>query len=192
MVFVLRQDGQSFDVVTTSATTRELTEQYTTCLLTSYLFEALPFSTYIGWGIGFDIMTAHQNALRAIQESKRDANRYTYLINESDEMVGPLCGDRTISYQLHPSAKTNRLAKNLGISPINLEKLISLQKKKHMTEFSTGDLVFYLNITSRSASRILLKLVEAGAAKQVDSLRLNSRGRPAAIYKINLENLSLT
>lgn len=191
MVFVLRQNGASFDVVTSSAAVRELTNQYSTCLLTSYLFEALPFSTHIGWGIGFDIVTAHHNALRAVQESNRDVRRYTYLINESDEMIGPLCGDRTISYQLHPSARTSRLAKVLGISAINLEKLISLQQKKGMTEFTASDLVFYLDITPRSATRILKKLEDCGAAIQVDSLHMNSRGRPASVYKIDLERVPL-
>ena len=191
MVFVLRQNGSLFNVVTSSAVVRELTNQYSTCLLTSYLFEALPFSTYIGWGIGFDIITAHQNAMRALQETYRDTRRYTYLINESDEMIGPLCGDRTISYQLHPSARTARLAQVMGISAVNLEKLISLQKKKHITEVTASDLVFYLDITSRSATRILQKLVKYGAATQIDTLRLNSRGRPAASYKLDLIGIPL-
>ena len=191
MVFVLRQNGEMFNVVTSSAVVRDLTSRYSTCLLTSYLFEALPFSTYIGWGIGFDIVTAHHNALRALQEAARDSRRYTYLMNESDEMIGPLCGDRTISYQLHPSARTNRLAQVMGISAVNLEKLISLQKKKQISAVTASDLVFYLDITPRSATRILQKLVEHGAATQVDSLRLNSRGRPAAVYEIDLERASL-
>lgn len=191
MIFVLRQDGTLFDAVTSSAAARELTSGYTTCLLTSVLYEALPFSTYIGWGMGFDIVTAHQNALRAIQESKRDPHRYTYMVNESYEMIGPLCGDRTISYQIRPSARTHRIAKEFGISPMNLEKLISLQKKKQMTDFSASDLVFYLDITPRSATRILQKLAQHGAAVQVDSVHLSGRGRPAAIYRINLDAISL-
>ena len=170
---------------------QELTSGYTTCLLTSSLFEMLPFSTHIGWGLGFDIVNAHQKAMRALQESRRDTNRYTYLVNESDEIVGPLCGDRTISYQLRPSPHTNKIAKALGISPINLEKLISLQEKKHITEFSAGDLAFYLDITPRSATRILQKLLQYGAATQINRLHLNSRGRPAAIYEIDLEQIHL-
>ena len=191
MCFVLRRDGDAFNAITSGEAVRELTSGYTTCLLTSSLFEMLPFSTHIGWGVGFDIVSAHQKALRAIQESKRDSSRYTYMVNESNELVGPLCGDRTISYQLRPSDRTSRIAKVLGISPINLEKLISLQEKKHITEFSSGDLAFYLDITPRSATRILQKLVQCGAATQINSLHLNNRGRPAAIYEINLEYANL-
>lgn len=189
MVFVLRQNGQLYEAVTSKATIKKITSEYTTCLLTSYLYEMLPFSTYIGWGMGYDIVTAQQNALRAIRESKADPHRYTYLVNESKEMIGPLCGDRTISYQLKPSARTNHFAKELGISAINLEKMISLQKNRQMTEFSASDLVFYLDITPRSATRILKKLSECGVARQVNSLNLNGRGRPAAIYEIDFDKL---
>lgn len=191
MCFVLRRDGDAFNAITSGVAVRELTSGYTTCLLTSSLFEMLPFSTHIGWGVGFDIVSAHQKAMRALQESRRDNSRYTYMVNESNELVGPLCGDRTISYQLRPSDRTNRIAKVLGISPINLEKLISLQEKKHITEFSSSDLAFYLDITPRSATRILQKLVQCGAATQINSLHLNNRGRPAAIYEIDLEHTNL-
>ena len=106
-------------------------------------------------------------------------------------MVGPLCGDRTISYQLKPSSRTNHIARVLGISATNLEKMISLQKNRRMTEFSASDLVFYLDITPRSATRILKKLVECGAAVQISRVNLNGRGRPAAIYTINLDKIVL-
>ena len=191
MVFVLRRNENVYEAVTSLATARRLTSDYTTCLLTSYLYEALPFSTYIGWGIGYDIVMAHQNALRAMKESKDDPCRYTYMVNENDEMIGPLCGDRSISYQLRPSARTNRIAKALGISAVNLEKVRSLQKNRKMTEFSASDLVFYLDITPRSATRILKKLVEHGAATKVTSMNLNGRGRPAAIYEIDFDKIQL-
>lgn len=191
IIFVLRQNGTALEATTSNATVRKLTSDYTTCLLTSYLYEALPFSTHIGWGIGYDIVTAHQNARRAIRQSKADPSRYTYLVNEEDKMVGPLCGDRTISYQLRPSTRTNHIAKMLGISAVNLEKVISLQKNRGMTEFSASDLVFYLDITPRSATRILKKLVEHGAATKITSMNLNGRGRPAAIYEINFEKIQL-
>ena len=141
--------------------------------------------------MGYDIVTAHQNALRAIRESTCDPQRHTYLVNENQEMVGPLCGDRTISYQLKPGARTNHIAKMLGISAVNLEKVISLQKNRKMTQFSASDLVFYLDITPRSATRILKKLVEHGAAEKVNSMNLNGRGRPAAIYEIDFEKIQL-
>ncbi len=191
MVFVLRRNNDSYEAVTSRATVQKLTSDNTTCLLTSYLYEVLPFSTHIGWGIGYDIVTAHKHALLAVRESIVDPHQYTYMVNEEEKMIGPLCGDRTISYQIKPDANTLRIANELGIAAINLEKILSLQKNRQMREFSASDLVFYLDITPRSATRILKKLVEHGAAVQVNRLNLNGRGRPAAIYEIDLEKIEL-
>ena len=77
------------------------------------------------------------------------------------------------------------------MAPVNLEKLISLQNKKGMKEFSASDLVFYLDITPRSAARILRRLEESGNAVQVSRVHLNGRGRPAAIYRIDLGDVVL-
>ena len=191
MIFVLHRNNDSYEAVTSRATVQKLTSDYTTCLLTSYLYEVLPFSTHIGWGIGYDIVTAHKHALLAVRESGMDPHKYTYLVNEEEKMIGPLCGDRTISYQIKPDASTLHIANELGIAAINLEKIISLQKNRQMREFSASDLVFYLDITPRSATRILKKLVEHGAATQVNRLNLNGRGRPAAIYELDFEKIKL-
>ncbi len=191
MCFVIRRNGEFFDLVTSSANARELTNNYISCMITSFLLESVSFHTYIGWGIDLDIVTAHQKAVYAIRESNRDPHRYTYMVNENDEVVGPFGGDRTIVYQMNPGKRISNIAKNLGISAINLEKLVSLQKNKNITEFTAADLVFYLDITPRSATRILKKLSEHGAATKVNSMQLNSRGRPSAIYTINLDNIIL-
>lgn len=187
MAFVIRRNGDLFDIVTSSTVSMDITSNYSTCLLTSVMYERLGFSTWIGWGINFDVATAHKNALLAIRHSQKDTNRYTYLINEKDEMVGPLVGDRSISYAVHPSSRTSYIGKALGISASNLEKIISLQEKKFLKEFSADDLSFYLNITLRSATRILKKLSEHGGAFPIKSEQLVGRGRPATIYQIDLK-----
>ena len=190
MCFVIRRDGEFFDLVTSGTAAKELTNGYISCFVTSFLLNTLSFHTFIGWGIDYNVVTAHQKAVRAIHESQKDPRRYTYMVNEQDEIIGPFGGDRTIVYQMKPSARITNIAKVLGISALNLEKLTSLQKKKNITEFSASDLVFYLDITPRSATRILKKLVECGAATQVDSVNLSGRGRPSAVYTINLDNVN--
>lgn len=189
MAFVLRRNEHMYDAVTSGAVAKEVTQGYTVCLLSSWLQETLPFPVHTGWGMGFDIVTAHQNAMRAVQQCRHDGNGSAYMVNESGEMIGPLCGDRTISYRIRPDARTSHLARSLGISSVNLEKLISLQEKKVGTEISASDLVFYLDITPRSATRILSKLASHGAAVPVGSIHLNGRGRPAAVYRLELDRL---
>ena len=104
-------------------------------------------------------------------------------------MVGPLNSNRSISYSLKPHAQTSSLAKSLGISPINLEKIISLQKERSMYEFTSSDLVYFLEITPRSASRILSKLSSADLAHPVRTINLNGTGRPLTVYEIDFSNI---
>ena len=188
--FVLQRDRDSFDMVTSNAVMQELTDGCTTCLLTSVLYEVLPFSTCIGWGVGYDLVSARRNALRAQQQSHRDTRHYTYLVNDNHEMIGPLTGDRTIRYVIQPSDHIRCIASKLGISAANLNKLQSLRQRKQLQEFSSSDLVYYLGITPRSAARILKKLHEAGGAVPVRTAHLNDRGRPSVIYRIDLDNVS--
>lgn len=94
-----------------------------------------------------------------------------------------------ISYSLKPHAQTSSLAKSLGISPINLEKIISLQKERSMYEFTSSDLVYFLEITPRSASRILSKLSSADLAHPVRTINLNGTGRPLTVYEIDFSNI---
>ena len=182
---LIRKNGPCFEVTTSSMEVKSLTQNYTQCLLSSELHKALPFPPELGWGIGFDIVAAYKNAKRALAECSRDKHHYTYLVTESQEMVGPLNSNRSISYGLQPDAHVFSLAKSLGIAAVNLEKLMSLQKTRNMYEFTSGDLVYFLEITPRSAARILLKLADGGLARPVRTVNLNGAGRPSTVYEID-------
>lgn len=105
-------------------------------------------------------------------------------------MVGPLNSNRSISYGLQPDAQVSFLAKSLGISPVNLEKLVSLQKTRYMYEFTSSDLVYFLEITPRSAARILSKLEKGGLARPIRSVNLSGTGRPTIVYEVDFHTLS--
>jgi predicted ArsR family transcriptional regulator len=83
----------------------------------------------------------------------------------------------------------DEIGRRLGISPSNLQRLINIQEKRGVCMFSSADLAFYLNVTSRSASRILARLAEDGCAKVAWNSQPNSRGRPYKIYEVNYREL---
>lgn len=182
---LIRKNGARFEVTTSSIEAREITSGYTSCLLSDDLTQTLPFPVRIGWGISFGVVIAHKNAKKALLACQKDRSHFTYLVTESQEMVGPLNSNRSISYDLQPDDHVYSLAKSLGIAPVNLEKLISLQKMRNMYEFTSSDLVYFLEITPRSASRILLKLSEGGLARPVRSVNLSGTGRPSTVYEID-------
>ena len=188
---LIRRNQGCFELTTSSMEAREITSGYSSCSLADELRSKLELSICCGWGIGFDAASAYKNAKKALEECMKDKNRYPYLVTENREMIGPLSSNRSLSYALYPDAHIVSLSRLLGIAPINLEKLISLQKARNMYEFTSGDLVYYLEITPRSASRILQKLVQNGFARPVRQINLSGTGRPSTLYEIDFQSMDL-
>lgn len=186
---LIRRNGSHFEVTTSSMEAREITSKYTSCQLSNELNKNISFPIQIGWGISFDIVSAYKNAKKALLACQKDHHHFTYLVTESQEMVGPLNSNRSIIYDLQPDAHIFALAKSLGIAPVNLEKLISLQKSRNMYEFTSSDLVYFLEITPRSASRILLKLSDGGLARPVRSVNLSGTGRSSTVYELDFSTI---
>jgi transposase-like protein len=151
---------------------RELTREYTHCLLSAHLAETAGRDVCVGWGLGRDALQARMNAKRALQASTRNANHAAYLVNSLGEEVGPLEKGRAVTVAGEPNAATERVGRKLGISSANLQKLINLQEKRGINRFTSAELAHYLNITPRSASRILVKLAEYGARRSFRAFRL--------------------
>jgi predicted transcriptional regulator len=112
------------------------------------------------------------------------------MVNEAGEQIGPLVSGMGFSTSEAVSAATEEISRQLGVSSANLQKLIDLQDKRGINLFSSADLSFYLNVTPRSASRILAKLAEYGGASVVRNAQPNSKGRPYKIYDVDYRKLN--
>ncbi|MDR1874627.1 MAG: hypothetical protein LBQ90_06405 [Synergistaceae bacterium] len=189
MPLVIRKNRSIFELTTSNETLRDITQGYTNCRLTGYLHDRLGLSICLGWGLGRDIVSSQKNAMAALRESMRNRLHHAYLVDDSGEQVGPMASGRGVTLSGIPSANTAEMSTRLGISPANLQKLIDLQERRGINLFSSADLSFYLNVTPRSANRILLKLAEFGGAKVVRSSQPNSRGRPFKIYEVDYRKL---
>jgi predicted transcriptional regulator len=135
-----------------------------------------------------DIVSSGQNAMRAFRESMRNAHRSAYLVNDIGEQIGPMVSGKSVVMS-GPSPNAEEMGRRLGISPANLQKMMNLQEKRGISRFSSADLAFYLNITPRSAGRILSRLAAHGGADVVRSDQPNSKGRPYKIYDVDLRKL---
>jgi hypothetical protein len=189
MSLVIRQNGELFELTTSNETLRDITDGYSNCLLTNFLHGEIDAPVCVGWGLGMDIVSSQRNAMKAFRESKRSAAHHAYLVNESGEQIGPLASGKAVTLSSTPSPAAEEVGRRLGISPSNLQKLFNIQQKRGVSMFSSADLAFYLNVTPRSASRILARLSEDGFANVVWSSQPNARGRPYKIYEIDYREL---
>lgn len=190
MPLIIRREKDCFELATSNETLIDITQQYTNCLLSLFLHERMPQSPVcVGWGIGQDITSANKNAATALAEARRSNGRRAYLVNESREVIGPLATGRSISVESLLSPQAEEIGKALGISPRNIQKLINLQEKRGVRFLSSGDLAYYLNVTPRSANRILAKLVQHGGAQVAHSTQSLTRGRPSYVYEVDWRRL---
>ena len=189
MGLIVRESGRYFELITANDILRDLTGAYTHCTVSGHLADVLGLDVHIGWGLGRDVLQARQNAVRALRDSRRHPGRAAYLVNEEGEIVGPLRGGRAVTVAGEPDATTEKIGRRLGISSAHLQKLINLREKRGANRFTSAELAHYLNVTPRSASRILSRLAEFGGAQVVQTVQASPRGRPFKIYEVNVRSL---
>jgi DNA-binding MarR family transcriptional regulator len=189
MPLVIRENGDASELTTSNRTLDEITRGYTDCALTSYLQGELGTNVCVGWGLGAEVVSSNQNAVRAFRESMRSASHHAYLVNDLGNIIGPMTSGKSVTMSGSPDAGAEEIGRRLGISPANLQKMIDLWENREISTFSSADLAFYLNITPRSAGRILSRLAEHGAAGVVRNGHPNAKGRPYKIYGVDCEKL---
>lgn len=190
MVFILRQNETAYELITSHRVLRDLTSSYNRSVVSDFLSDNLNVPFALGWGLGNDPFHAQQNADRALSESKRSKKHYAYIVTETDQLIGPLVSGKSVTLSTTPDENANGLSKKLGIAPSNMQKLISIYQGQHSPRLNRNDLALYLNVTLRTANRILTKLSEIGAAQVVATEQGTSAGRPMAVYELNLEKLT--
>ena len=106
-----------------------------------------------GWGKGNNINEARHNAEKSYIKNKETNTEVIYLVSTNSE---------TILSEINAKKKKNieiiEKLKKLNITKQNSEKLIELFKNQE--KVSCANLADYLNISERTANRLLLKLEE--------------------------------
>lgn len=189
MPFLIYEHGDHYEITTNISVLKELSQQYTTCPVTAFLESGVDFPVCVGWGCANNVIDAHRNAQRAVKEALLCKGSAAFIVLEDNVIIGPLSSARRITYSDAPSQRLSQLGSRLSISPLYLSKISSVLSQKGSDTLSAEELAFFLNITPRSASRILSKLEAGGIATVQYNRQLNLRGRPAKIYKIYFQDL---
>lgn len=143
----------------------------------------------VGIGYGFHPMEAKFNALTAMDKfSHRDKNA-VYVVPKMNEVIGPIHFlDKTASRDHRFDENCFEvIAKNVGISQTLLYALYSLMEKQKKNHFTSPELAKKLNLSQRSANRLLLKLENNKLAFYVGKNLTGKSGRPSDVYEIRLK-----
>ena len=130
---------------------------------------------FSGWGKGDNINEARYNAEKAYKKNKDLNAEIIYLVSSNSEVI-----ISEIDEKKKKNIEIIDKLKELNITKENAEKLIELFKDKE--KVSCANLANYLNISERTANRLLLKLEENNLA--ISELMKINRGRPKKLYQI--------
>ncbi|MGE7907425.1 ArsR family transcriptional regulator [Peribacillus sp. NPDC094092] len=137
-----------------------------------------------GIGIGQTVYDAEINAGNALLHAK-ECGKGTWMVCFDDKKIaGPLGKPEQLTYS-YISEQLESISQQTSLSVITLNKLKSSLKKLSSDELNANELANYMQITPRSARRILTVLEEKGFAQVVAEEKPHTRGRPRKIYKIS-------
>ena len=138
-----------------------------------------------GIGIGHSAYEAEVNAWNALLQS-RDWGKGSWAVCFDDKSIsGPLGQEKQLTYS-YKSDELQSLKEKTSLSIATLHKLKSIINKRHSEEISASELAQYMQITTRSARRVLNELEGNELAVVVAEESPRKTGRPRKVYKLLL------
>ncbi|WP_371372721.1 GTP cyclohydrolase [Sporomusa aerivorans] len=179
---IISQGGGQYIVFTTRGRIAELTRDFTVLPVLDVIMQKLRVHVSGGIGFGATAYQAEENAHLAHGLARRQGAGQWMIITDEHVAIGPL---NTVAYLRYPvgegKAKRKTWTKLLQISPITLDRLADFMEKVASSAIRVDELAAYLDITSRSARRIINTMQSAGLVQYCGE-EASERGRPRKIY----------
>ncbi|WP_349763417.1 hypothetical protein [Fusobacterium sp. SYSU M8D902] len=144
-------------------------------------FEGQNEELAVGIGEGKTIFQAERNARVALKLSLTKEGKIFY--SNGKVVKGPLLNSKELEYKRDSDERIKTMAEEIEISPIYLEKIKSMIKKKKKNSFTSIEIAEVLNITTRSVNRIIKKILEKDYAEIVQVENSITAGRPRRVIK---------
>lgn len=138
----------------------------------------------IGLGYGYSGNEAEKNSREALKHAIGFKENTCFVVFEDGKIRGPLEAGKTMEYYSRSQrSDLVDLAQKSNMSIMTLNKVISIfQSGKDY--IAANDISESLNITLRSARRILSNLEKSGIITMAGEEQPGTRGRPRQIYKL--------
>lgn len=139
----------------------------------------------VGIGIGYTAHKADMNARKALDYSLKRGKREVYKIDENDVLEGPLGFEQELKYELISSDPyVQEIAAKTGLSMHSVLRIIAISEARNSYVFDAYELAECLEVTARSARRIMNKIMDSGLGKVYAKETAVSGGRPKSLIEI--------
>lgn len=183
-----QETDHSLLLYTSIQTLKSITENYQSCLLSSYLHQHMEQNIVVGYGIGSTMKHAQDNVQTAVREAKFSG--HSYIKDASGNLIGPLGNEIRMVIDTNAFPDVSQLARRCNLSTMTIQKLMTSVKQSGSDKVTTPELAKRFGITIRNANRILSNLKNAGVAVPIYTQTTNSRGRPVQVYRLDFTDSS--
>lgn len=160
-------------------------DNYNKLLALSKDIKNIGLSLNIGLGIGTTSYQAETNARKALIKSIDSKSSHIYMVDEDDTMIGPLGEEGALHYSLKVSdEKLIQISENTGLSCESIVKIMALSETRKSNIYDSKELADLLDLSERSARRILQKIVTSNLGRIIAKETSNGKGRPKNLTEI--------
>ena len=145
----------------------------------------LGFDLNIGIGFGATAFKAEINAHKALDRGLDSGESYIYSIDEDENLTGPLGLENELSYCIIPNDKgILEISEKTGLSCETISKIMGINEIRGSNIYDSKELAGYLDLSDRSARRILQKITTAELGKVHAKESSKGAGRPKNLIEI--------
>jgi hypothetical protein len=187
---IFMHDNGRYTIYSTRGSVEEVTQSFTIIPVYEEIIQRL--AIHVSGGIGFG-QTAHgadKNAYVALGLARQAGQGKWMVVLDDKTALGPLSSAVHLKYDLRCENKdVRKVAEQLNISLATMNKLIAVFTKLDGKAANADEFALYLNITTRSARRLLGTLVDHGFAELVGE-EGGGKGRPRKLYQVSVKQLA--
>lgn len=186
---LINSGGDEFSFITTRGIFERETRGYKFIPILNSAKTELGVSISIGVGFGLSAAEAGNHARIALRQSKELGGNVCYIVREDQSVIGPVDIITDTQYEKYDLSITDaellNKAEQAGMSAAYMTKLMARVARHKKYDYTAQELATTLNITTRSAHRILLKWMDANLVDIVGEEKITYKGRPRRIYRLS-------
>lgn len=161
------------------------TDRFTNIDLMRTITLETTFDAAISIGCGRTVKQAEANAFSALNEGLTLAGTYALVVTGAGEPLGPI----KPKSERHPQPSTAevnlaRIAGETGVSTQMLDRIYELTRARNTSLFTSVELAGSLGVSTRTANRVLGRLMRHGYAAVEGKDLTQGFGRPARVVRL--------
>ena len=186
---LINHGGEEYSFITTRGIFERETRGYKFIPLLHETKSEIGITLSIGVGFGSTAAEAGSHARLAVRQSKDLGGNVCYIVREDRSVLGPVDITTHTQYERYDLSITDAelldKAGQAGMSAAYMTKLMARVARYNKYDYTAQELASTLNITIRSAHRILLKWMDAELVDIVGEEKVTHKGRPRRIYRLS-------